>query len=91
MSKIEAYTSKKIIVNCENNDSVDVKCGGPYVLGFDFFVDSDENTENMIEFIKKELKNEGLPLQSIYCENIIIPVKVLWTKEMISNCIKVGY
>ena len=39
---------RKITIDCEQNDSVDIKCGGPVFIGFDFFVDADEN---MVDFI----------------------------------------
>ena len=79
---------KKIVIDCERNDIVDIKCGGPEYLGFDFFVE-DENIENIITFIKEELKKNSLPLISInyYDTN---NTKV-WTKEQISKCIKEGY
>ena len=32
----------KICVNCVPNDPVDIRCGGPNYLGFDFFVREEE-------------------------------------------------
>ena len=81
---------RKITVNCEQNDSVDIKCGGPDFLGFDFFVDADED---MVDFIKSKLGENGLPVMSISVsekENEI-EEKNLWTKEKISECIRKGY
>ena len=79
---------KKIVIDCERNDIVDIKCGGPEYLGFDFFVE-DENIDEMILFIKEELKKNNLPLISInyYDTNNT----KIWTKEQISECIKEGY
>ena len=82
---------KKIIVNCEQNDSVDMRCGGPPVLGFDFYIDADKNIDKMINFIKSELKENCLPLMSICTEKDAIEEKYLWTKDKISECIKKGY
>lgn len=81
---------KKITVNCERNDPVDMKCGGPAVLGFDFYVDADED---MVDFIKSKLRENGLPVMSISVskkEDEIVE-KNLWTKEKISECIRKGY
>ena len=33
---------KKIVVDCERNDPVDIRCGGPDYLGFDFYVKDEE-------------------------------------------------
>lgn len=80
---------KKIIVDCERNDPVDIRCGGPQILGFDFFV-KDENVDEMISFIKEQLKLNHLPLMAI--TTVFAPTEAkLWTKEMIAKCIKEGY
>lgn len=79
---------RKIIVDCERNDPVDIRCGGPVTLGFDFFV-NDEEADDMISFIKKELNKNKLPLMAInhyQCQDT-----TPWTKEMIRNCIREGY
>lgn len=34
----------KISVNCVANDPVDIRCGGPNYLGFDFFVEEKRQT-----------------------------------------------
>ena len=43
-------TCNKIAVDCVHNDPVDIRCGGPLYLGFDFFVKKEE-TDEMIEYI----------------------------------------
>ena len=80
---------KKIIVDCERNDPVDIRCGGPQILGFDFFV-KDENVDEMISFVKEQLKLNHLPLMAITTVSAPTEAK-LWTKEMIAKCIKEGY
>ena len=79
---------RRIIVDCERNDPIDIRCGGPITLGFDFFV-KDEETDDMISFIREELKKNNRPLMAInhFACGVITP----WTKEMISQCIKEGY
>lgn len=79
---------KQITVDCERNDPVDIKCGGPEYLGFDFFV-NDADVDEIIEFIKSELNKNELPLISI--ESYDCPDTSAWTKENISACIKEGY
>lgn len=79
---------QQIVVDCERNDLVDVKCGGPITLGFDFFV-NDTNVGDMIDFIKEELHRNKLPLMHISHKDCI--ETTAWTKEMIRDCIKGGY
>lgn len=77
-----------IEVNCEPNDSVDIRCGGQPMLGFDFYVDINENVKEYIEFIKKTLAKHGLPWQSIFRGKTEIETKKTWTKRMIATEIK---
>ena len=46
----------KISVDCVSNDPVDIRCGGPEFLGFDFYV-REENTKEMTKFIIMTLDN----------------------------------
>lgn len=80
---------KKIIVNCEANDPVDIHIGGPLYLGFDFFVE-DKDSEELICFIKNCLAEYKRPCLSIVTVNVS-PVSHTWTKKEIENCIKEGY
>jgi len=89
MKKITGYEAVHIIVDCEKNDSVDIRCGGPDMLGYDFYVDPD-NVNEMIEFIKKELEKQKQPLLNIQKVEHIFREK-LWDKKSISECISKGY
>jgi len=86
--KVEAIQARQISVNCVPNDPVDVKCGGPHYLGFDFYVDADEDMDTMVEFIKGELKRLNKALDG----NILVGdthlVEKPWTREMITECIE---
>ncbi len=82
---------KKIVVNCERNDFTDIKCGGPHVLGFDFYIDADLDIDEIVKHIKSKLKENGLPLLRIEFGKDAIEEKYLWTKEKISECIDKGY
>ena len=75
-------------VDCVENDPVDIRCGGPEYLGFDFYVKEDE-TENMKKFISVTLKNFEIPLQVIYVYGIKeLNFEKVWTKEKIVKSIQ---
>ena len=77
----------KIAVDCVVNDPVDIKAGGPYYLGFDFYVKEEETTE-MINYIKEVLNENNIPLINIYNEyKTLYPMEKVWTKEKINRCI----
>lgn len=71
------------------NDPVDIRCGDPYFLGYDFFVE-DKDVNEIIDFIKETLKKHKQPFMSINTLNVDYECK-LWNKEMIEECIKKGY
>lgn len=88
MAKVaKTFKTIKYEVNCKPNDSVDIKCGGPVSLGFDFYVDKEKPVEEIVAFIKKELKKNNLPLMSIITREYRF-VSKLWTKKDIVKCIK---
>ena len=80
----------KIVVDCEENDPVDINAGGPMWLGFDFYINDADNIEEYKSFIKEELKKNNLPIDDIHSFNSGITTKA-WSKEMIADCIKKGY
>ena len=82
---------KQIVVNCEVNDPVDIKCGGEPVLGYDFFIEDTENTEEYVSFIKEELKANNQPLMEIKVWDVLASKGTIWTKDMIKKCIERGY
>lgn len=78
----------RINVNCAHNDPVDIKCGGPEYLGFDFNV-KEEQAEEMKKFIIATLEIFEVPLISIYASSKIeLNEKYVWTKERIVESIK---
>lgn len=79
----------KIEVNCEKNDPVDIRCGGPEFLGFDFFTKKIDASDT-IEFIKKQLDINNTPLMKIDIQSAPENATI-WTKEKIAECIKNGY
>ena len=73
----------RISVDCVVNDPVDIRCGGPEYLGFDFNVKEDE-TEEMKKFIEMTLETFGIPLINLYhSKTNLIEEKYVWTKEKI--------
>ncbi len=80
--KVSAYKAVHLSVDCKHNDRVDIKCGGPAFLGFDFYVDP-ADVVKLTAHIKKELKANGTPLISI-CKEGERLVKGLWTRLMIT-------
>lgn len=79
----------KISVDCKQNDSVDIRCGGPEYLGFDFYVKK-EKANKMVEYIKSTFNKLKLFYTSIYLEQNTVYLKEqekVWTKKRIYDCI----
>jgi len=86
---IEVCDAKIYTINCERNDPVDIRCGGPAILGYDFGVSPDENEKEIIEFLKSCIKKHKRPFMSIsVSKRKNFPVKHLWTKKKMEECIK---
>lgn len=76
-------------VACAENDSTDIKCGGPAILGYYFSVSTDETKEDIIKFIKNCIEKYNRPLMGISTRLVKnTPVEHLWTKDKIEKCIK---
>lgn len=88
MSNNNLISCSKICVDCVPNDPVDIRCGGPDYLGFDFFV-KEELTEEIKKFISITLETLDVPLTRMYIsEKIKLIEKDIWTKERIVETIK---
>jgi len=87
--KIEVCNAIQISVNCKRNDSTDIKCGGPVMLGYDFIVSSDKNLEKIKTFIKECLKDNNRPFIDFSTQvREDFPVKHIWKKKGIKKCIE---
>lgn len=78
-----------LVVQCEPNDTVDIKCGGPHILGYDFYCE-DNDVDELRDFITEKLKEYKQPLMGI----VVLKAQGkygCWTKEMIEREIKMGY
>ena len=80
----------KIVVDCQHNDEVDIKCGGPYSLGYDFFVLT-EHVDDIMNYIIEVCAELGTPILAIYYDPSVTfekEDKDVWTKERIYECIE---
>jgi len=86
---IEVCNAIIIDVSCQLNDSTDIKCGGPPVLGYDFGVSPDEDIKKLKKKVEKWCKKYHRGFMSIRTNKYKdFPVEHLWTPEKIENCIK---
>ena len=87
MSNNNLIRCSQINVDCVVNDPVDVRCGGPAYLGFDFNV-KEEQTEEMKKFIALTLEKFEVPLENMYVSGSIdLNEKDVWTKERILQAV----
>lgn len=80
----------KIKVDCKYNDDEDIKCGGPYCLGYDFYVNQNE-VDDITDFIKDTCDEFNVPIIALYYDKEILyerDIEKVWTKEKIYKCIK---
>lgn len=88
MDNNELIRCSQICVDCVVNDPVDVRCGGPAYLGFDFYV-KEAQTEEMKKFIALTLENFEVPLCNMYVSGTIdLSEEDVWTKERIIMSIR---
>lgn len=86
---MEEFKCRRISVDSVYNDPVDIRCGGPEYLGFDFFVKEDEVKE-MAVFIADTMNKYGVPLEGINVveDTLTLNEDKVWTKERIDACIQ---
>jgi len=79
----------KISVNCVENNPIDIKCGGPKYLGFDFYV-KEEEQNRMKKIICSSINEIGIPIINvIVTNNIYKDIENIWYKDIeIRNQIK---
>lgn len=86
---IEVCDAIMINITCALNDEDDIKCGGPTTLGYEFYVNPDENKDELVQFVKGCLNKYNRPL--LYIDLSIkhnFPVDKLWTSQKIHKTIK---
>ena len=89
----EVYTVKmrkavKITVDCKENDRVDVRCGGPLYLGFDFYVNPRYGLEMYKAYIRECFSKHRIPCLSMRCNEVEVKAdQQLWTKPALRKAI----
>jgi hypothetical protein len=84
-SRKTLYKAKHYVINCERNDDVDIRCGGPPFTGFDFYIDADLSKTKVIRWLKLALKKSGHPCLSVNALGVR-EVQELWTQKRIWEC-----
>tara|TARA_B100000614_G_scaffold262909_1_gene300634 strand:+ start:153916 stop:154203 length:288 start_codon:yes stop_codon:yes gene_type:complete len=87
------HAAKRIVIDCERNDDVDIRCGGPAVLGFDFLVPFEEKTPDLRKWLQATLSKHDRPVMSISISRSkewVVKGR-LWGKRRMEACIKSGY
>ena len=72
----------RISVDCVKNDPVDVRCGGPNFLGFNFNVRKEEEDE-IQNLILMSLESNEIPLLNIRKTEDKVDQNALWSSERI--------
>lgn len=82
---VEFIKCIKIGVDCVKNDPVDIRCGGPNFLGFNFLV-KEEDFSKMVPFITETLQKCNIPFLRIYANDTVdAQGRDVWSQEMILN------
>ena len=75
-------------INLCRNDSVDVRCGGPSVLGFDFHLDSKLSEKEWLRLIREEIAKKRFPLEGISITRPRLWAGKVWTPLAVRRCIR---
>jgi hypothetical protein len=86
--RVTQTEGRAVDVTVKENDSVDIRCGGPRTLGFDFFVHADEDADDLENFLRAELRKNRLPCMSIFISEPRFSDAKLWTRAKMAACIK---
>jgi len=86
-SRKTLYEARHYAIDCEKNDPVDIRCGGPLMLGFDFYIDASLPEKEVIGWLRKALIEAGHNCSRIGALGLrYIPKKDLWTQKKIWAC-----
>jgi len=79
----ELVVARSVSIDTIPNDPVDVRCGGPYYLGFDFKVDADEDVSNLREYLTSVFADCHKPYEriSITTTTVDVPKEHIWSRE----------
>lgn len=81
---------KDVSVDVCENCSVDIRCGGPQFVGYDFCVAYEVPSKEVRSFIEKCLKESNLPCRGITISRSKreVPYKSVWTRKKIAKEIR---
>lgn len=87
MKKVQRtlIVARNVSINCVENDRVDIKCGGPAWLGFDFTVDADEDPTDLRKWLEATLAEAGHPVRSLFVSTDTVEVPKVWSREAIKK------
>lgn len=83
----ELIVARTVIIDSVENDSVDIRCGGPLWLGFDFSVDADEDPEELKTWLREVAAKHGCPIRSILIASCTREVQKVWSREEMEHVI----
>lgn len=86
----ELIIGRRVSIDTEENDSVDIKCGGPRYLGYDFIIDADEKPNDAKSIIEEMLKCSNTKYLSVYVYTDIVEVdkESIWSYDRIRKYLK---
>ena len=75
-------------INLCDNDSVDIRCGGPDTLGFNFHLDGSISKKEWESIIREELAKKEFPIQSIFIGRPEMLSGKKWSINAVKRCIR---
>jgi len=88
--KFKTCEAVHIDVQCERNDSEDIECGGPVMLGYSFYISKSDNLSEYKQFIKDCLEKYNRPfVNMVITLKSRLNTKYLNDKKQIEETIRV--
>ena len=81
--------TRRVTINVEENDLLDIRCGGPAYLGYDFYVDADQTSKEVTQFLETVFKELNRSYRSLYVSEGTYEVNKdhVWTFEKMKDYI----
>lgn len=81
---------RKVSIDTEENDPVDIRCGGPQYVGYDFVVDADEDPKEVEKFIKQCFADLHRSYVHLYVSTstVEVPKENIWDHARMRHCIE---
>lgn len=81
-------TRYQVTIDCAKNDPVDIRAGGPKMLGFDYRIDSDMSREDLRTQLKEICIRNKISFIKIYIAEISNPIKIWNINKIEANMIE---